>query len=94
MFDKPAITSFPSHDAQTKEDPQDPLVVNEHAQSQPLYGMPMNSYNGHPHPRPPIWEQIVLLRTTRQSWLETGRSGPASVGLIPRDEPPKMTSHI
>jgi hypothetical protein len=55
-FDKPSITSFPSHDAQTKEDPQDPSTANGHAQSQPLYGMLMNTYNGQPHPPPPIWE--------------------------------------
>lgn len=51
VFDKPAITNFPSHDVETKENPQDPSGANGHAQSQPLYGMSINSYTSRqPHP--------------------------------------------
>jgi hypothetical protein len=32
-FDKSVIASFPSHDVQTKDNPQDPSAANGHAQS-------------------------------------------------------------
>jgi hypothetical protein len=39
------------------------------AQSQPLYGMPMNSYTGQPNPPPPLWEQPMPMRTQDSSSL-------------------------
>jgi hypothetical protein len=88
-FDKSVIASFPSHDVQTKDNRQDPSAANGHAQSQLHYRMPMNSYSGQPHPPPLIWEEPTPLRTTEQSRPESGRSSPALVGSIFRDEPPK-----
>jgi hypothetical protein len=89
MFDKSTITHFPSHDAETQENPQDPSATNGHAQSQPFYGMPMNSYIGQPHPPSPIWEQSVPLRTAGQFGSEARWSSPVAVGSLPCDEPPK-----
>jgi hypothetical protein len=45
-FDKTAITKFLSHEVETKQHPEDSSTANGHAQSQPLYGMLVNSYNG------------------------------------------------
>jgi hypothetical protein len=90
-FDKSAITHFPSHDVETKENLQDPLAANEHAQSQPLYGIPMNSCTGQTHPPPPIWEQLVPLRTTGQSSPEARRSSPTAIDSIPRYKPQRPT---
>jgi hypothetical protein len=48
VFDKFAITIFPSHEVETKENMHDPSAANWHDQSQPLYGMSMKSYTGQP----------------------------------------------
>jgi hypothetical protein len=53
------------------------------------YGMLMNSYTRHPHPPPPVWGQLVPLRTIRQSGPKVGQSGLVVVGHVLRDEPPK-----
>jgi hypothetical protein len=88
-FDKSIISSFPSHDVQTKDNLQDPSAANGYAQSQPLYGVLMNSYSEQSHPLPPIWEEQTPLCTTGQSRPESGRSGLVAVDSVPHDEPPE-----
>lgn len=75
MFDKYGVANFSSHDVGTKENTQDVSAANGHAESQTLYGIPMNSYTGQPHPLP------TPLRTARQSEHESRPSGPATTGL-------------
>jgi hypothetical protein len=42
-FDKSDVASFPSHEVETKENTCDSSTANRHDQSQPLYGIPINT---------------------------------------------------
>jgi hypothetical protein len=48
-FGKSHVANFPSHEGNTRENARDPSVVNWHDQSQPLYGMTIDTYLGQPH---------------------------------------------
>jgi hypothetical protein len=49
-FDKSFVANFSSHEVETKENTHDSSVENWHDQSQPLYGMPMNTSPEQLHP--------------------------------------------
>jgi hypothetical protein len=43
-FDKSTVTNFPSHEVELGENTHDSSTTDCHDQSQPLYGMPMDTY--------------------------------------------------
>jgi hypothetical protein len=49
-FDNSDVANFPSHEGKTRENTRNPLAAIWHDQSQPLYGMSMDTYLGQPHP--------------------------------------------
>jgi hypothetical protein len=50
-FDKSTITNFPSHGVELGENTRDSSATCCHDQSQPLYGMPIDTYRGWKSPR-------------------------------------------
>jgi hypothetical protein len=54
VFEKSTFPNFPSHDIDAIATTQNSLTTNGYSQTQPFYGMPMNSYVGQPQPPPPI----------------------------------------
>ena len=47
-FDKSTIVNFPSHEVELGENTRDSSATSCHDQSQPLYGMPIDTYPGQP----------------------------------------------
>jgi hypothetical protein len=47
-FDKSVVANFPSHEVELGENTCDSSAADWHGQSQPLYGMPMDTYPGQP----------------------------------------------
>jgi hypothetical protein len=81
-FDKSAVTNFPSQDVETRENTHDSSAVDWHNQSQPLYGIPMDTYPIQPQPPRQIGGKSSDLRTARSSACECGPSGPTVAGPI------------
>jgi hypothetical protein len=92
-FDKSSIANFPSHEVELGGNTRNTSVVGCHDQSQPLYGMPMDTYPEQPQ----IGSKTADLHMPGPSARERGPSGPVMVGPIfnevPRHapEPPHMT---
>jgi hypothetical protein len=88
-FDKSAITNFPSHDVETKENPQDLSAANGHC---PITA---TLWDADEFLHRTAKSSTTSMGTTHahahagQFKLEAGRSGPAAVGSIVREEPPK-----
>jgi hypothetical protein len=82
-FDKSDVTSFPSHEGKTRENTRDPSTANWHDQSQPLYGMSMDTYPGQPQ------LPAHIGRKARPPAPECGLSGPAVVGPVFQTKLPK-----
>jgi hypothetical protein len=94
-FDKSSIASFPSHEVELGGNTRNTSTVGCHDQSQPLYGMPMDTYPGQPQ----IGSKSADLHMSGPSARERGPSGPATVGPIFNEvpthalEPPHMTQN-
>jgi hypothetical protein len=92
-FDKSSIANFPSHEIELGGNTCNTLAIGCHDQSQPLYGMPMDTYLEQPQ----ISSKPADLHMSGPSDLERGPSGTATTGPIfnelPRHAPePPHTS--
>jgi hypothetical protein len=77
-FDKSTIAKFPSHEVELWGNTRNTLAIGCHDQSQPLYGMPMDTYPEQPQ----IGSKSADLHIPGPSVRERGPSGPATVGPI------------
>jgi hypothetical protein len=77
-FDKSNITNFPSHEVELGGNTRNTSATGCHDQSQPLYGMPMDTYPEQPQ----IGSKSVDLHMPGPSARERGPSGPATFGPI------------
>jgi hypothetical protein len=95
-FDKSSIANFPSHEVELGGNTRNTLAIGCHDQSQPLYGMPMDTYPEQPQ----IGSKSADLHMPGPSARERGPSGPTTVGPIfnelPRHapEPSHMTHNL
>jgi hypothetical protein len=64
-FDKSTIAIFPSHEVALGENTRDSWATSCHDQSQPLYGMPIDTYPRQPQPLTHIGGKTVDLRMFR-----------------------------
>jgi hypothetical protein len=94
-FDKSSIANFPSHEVELGGNTRNTSAVGCHDQSQPLYGMPMDTYPEQPQ----IGSKTADLHMSGPSARDRGPSGPIMAGPIfnevPRHapEPPHMTQN-
>jgi hypothetical protein len=77
-FDKSNIANFPSHEVELGGTTRNTSATGCHDQSQPLYGMPMDTYPEQPQ----IGSKPADLHMPGPSARERGPSGPATVGPI------------
>jgi hypothetical protein len=77
-FDKFSIANFPSHEVELGENTHNTSAIGCHNQSQPLYGMPMDTYPEQLQ----IGNESADLHMPGLSARERGPSGPATVGPI------------
>jgi hypothetical protein len=95
-FDKSSIANFPSHEVELGGNTRNTSTIGCHDQSQPLYGMPMDTYPEQPQ----IGSKSADLHISGPSPRERGPSGPATTGPIfnelPRHapEPPHMAQNL
>jgi hypothetical protein len=100
VFDKSTVSNFPSHEVELGESTYNSSAAGCHDQSQPLYGMPMDTYPEQPQLPTHIGNKLANLHMTGPSARERGPSGPATVGPIfnelPRyvSEPPHVTQAL
>jgi hypothetical protein len=66
-FDKSTIANFPSHEVELGEKTRDSSAIDCHNQSQPLYGMPIDTYHGQPRPPTHISDRFVDMRMSEPS---------------------------
>jgi hypothetical protein len=85
-FDKSNITNFPSHEVELGGDTRNTSATGCHDQSQPLYGMLMDTY----HEQPQNGSKTADLHMSGPSARERGPSGPATFGPIFNELP----SHV
>jgi hypothetical protein len=86
-FDKSSIANFPSHEVELGDKMCNTSAIGCHDQSQPLYGMPMDTYPEQPQ----IDSKSVDLHMPEPSAHERGPSRPATVGPIFNELPPTCT---
>jgi hypothetical protein len=95
-FVKYSIEIFPSHEVELGGNTRNTSAIGCHDQSQPLYGMLMDTYPEQPQ----IGSKSVDLHMSGSSARERGPSGPATAGPIfnelPRHapEPQHMTHNL
>jgi hypothetical protein len=77
-FDKSSIANFPSHGVELGGNTRNTSAISCHDQSQPLYGMPMDTYREQPQ----IGSKSADLHMPGSFARERGPSGPATVGPI------------
>jgi hypothetical protein len=77
-FDKSSIVNFPSHEVELGGSTRNTSAIGCHDQSQPLYGMPMDTYPEQPQ----IGSKSADLHMPGPSARERGPSGPATVEPI------------
>jgi hypothetical protein len=77
-FDKSSTTNFPSHEVELGENTRNTSAIGCLNQSQPLYGMPMDTYPEQPQ----IDSKSADLHMPGPSAHERGPSGPATAGPI------------
>jgi hypothetical protein len=77
-FDKSSIANFPSHEVELGGNTRNTSATGCHDQSQPLYGIPMDTYPEQPQ----IGSKSADLHMPGPSARERGPSGPATVGPI------------
>jgi hypothetical protein len=85
-FDKSTIANFSSHEVELGENTCDSSAIGFHDQSQPLYGMPINTYSRQPQPPTHVGDKFADLRMSGPSAREHGPSRPTAVGPIFRNE--------
>jgi hypothetical protein len=94
-FDKSTIVNFPSHEVESGENTRDSSAMGCHDQSQPLYGIPIDTYPRQPQHPTHIGDKFADLHMSGPFARERGPSGPVAVGPIfnelPRHapEPPR-----
>jgi hypothetical protein len=88
-FDKCTTANFPSHEVKLGDNMRDSSSTGCHDQSQPLYGMPIDTYPRQPQPPTHIGDKFADLRMSGPSARERGPSRPATVGPIFRNELPR-----
>jgi hypothetical protein len=93
-FDKSSIANFPSHEVELGDNMRNTSAIGCHDQSQPLYGMSMDTYPEQPQ----IDSKSADLHMPGPSAHEREPSGPATTGPIfnelPRHAPePQHTAH-
>jgi hypothetical protein len=95
-FDKSSVANFPSHEFELGENTRNSSATGCHDQSQPLYGMPIDTYPEQPQ----IGSKLADLHMAEPSACERGPSGPATAGPIfnelPRyaSEPPHVAQAL
>jgi hypothetical protein len=95
-FGKSSTANFPSHEVELGGNTHNASAIGCHDQSQPLYGMPMDTYPEQPQ----IGSKSADLHMPRPSARERGPSGPATAGPIfnelPRHapKPPHMAQNL
>jgi hypothetical protein len=77
-FDKSNIANFPSHEVELGGNTRNTSATGYHDQSQPLYGMSMDTYPEQPQ----IGSKTADLHMPGPSTRERGPSGPATFGPI------------
>jgi hypothetical protein len=77
-FDKSSIANFPSHEVELGGNTRNTSAIGCHDQSQPLYGMPMDTYPEQPQ----IGSKSADLHMPGPSTRERGPSGLATIGPI------------
>jgi hypothetical protein len=95
-FGKSIVANFPSHEAESRENTRDSSATDWHDQSQSLYGMPIDTYPGQPHPPTQIRGKPVDLRTAGLSAREQdclGQQWPVPV-LESNYKNPRMGCHV
>jgi hypothetical protein len=96
-FDKSTVANFPSHEVELGENRRNSSATSYHDQSQPLYGMPIDTYPEQPQPPTQIGNKLAGLHMSGPSARERGPSGPATAGPIFNElsryasEPPHAT---
>jgi hypothetical protein len=99
-FDKSIVANFPSHVVELGENTCNSLATGYHDQSQPLYGMPIDTYPKQPQPPTHIDNKLADLHISGPSAREHGPSGLAMVGPIFNElpkyvsEPPHATQSL
>jgi hypothetical protein len=81
-FDKSTIANFPSHEVELGENTRNSSAISCHDQSQPLYGMPIDTYPKQPQPPTHIGNKLADLHISGPSARERGPSRPATAGPI------------
>jgi hypothetical protein len=84
-FDKSSITNFPSHEVELGGNTRNTSAIGCHDQSQPLYGMPMDTYPEQPQIGSKSADLHMPGPSARErgpSARERGPSGLATVGPI------------
>ena len=95
-FDKSSIANFPSHEVELGDNTRNTSARGCHDQSQPLYGMLMDTYPEQPQ----IGSKTADLHMSGPSARDRGPFGPVMAGPIfnevPRHapEPPHMTRNL
>jgi hypothetical protein len=81
-FDKSTIANFPLHEVELRENTRNSSATGCHDQSQPLYGMPMDTYPEQPQPPTHIGSKLADLHMSGPSARECVPFGPATSGPI------------
>jgi hypothetical protein len=81
-FDKFTITNFPSHEVELGENTRNSSVTSCYDQSQPIYGIPIETYPEQSQPPTHIGNKLADLHISGPSTRERGPSGPATSGPI------------
>jgi hypothetical protein len=95
-FDKSNVAKYSSHEVELGENTRNSSTTGCHDQSQPLYGMPMDTYPEQPQ----IGSKLADLHMSGPSARERGPSRPVMAGPIfnelPRyaSEPPHVTQTL
>jgi hypothetical protein len=99
-FNKSTVANFLSHEVELRENTCNSSATGCHDQSQPLYGMPMDTCPEQPQPPTHIGNKLADLHMSGSSAREHGPSRPATTGPIfnelPRyaSEPPHVTQAL
>jgi hypothetical protein len=99
-FDKSTFANFSSHEVQLVENTRNSSATGCHDESQPLYGMPMDTYPEQPQPPTQIGSKLADMHMSGPSARKRGSSGPATVGPIFNElsryasEPPHVTQAL
>jgi hypothetical protein len=81
-FEKSNIAKFPSHEVELGKNTCDSSAIGCHDQSQPLYGMPIDTYPGKQQSPTHIGDKFTDLCMSGPSADERVSSRPAATGLI------------